>query len=244
MLHHAFINRPATNKILRQKYKTPENLIGMSYDTVRAAAALAAELQPVPDPVALMAHLSCANHIFRRWSCYLYDKSKRTDDELDATCYTRDTAKKDHLAMSIEYDLCSLAGVYRPSWSKDSLVRKLRTAYYGALVAECQIGARITTPFDPLEEVRAALENQGYYPSKKIAGDLLPDPPALPSNASSNDDDEDLAVEIGELLEESLAYDDADEVSDDDASSGDDERSEAGSISGDDSESDEDDCQE
>ena len=60
LVHHAFINRAATKKILLQKYKKPDNLVGLSYEIVRGAAVLAEELQPVPDPIALLAYLSCA----------------------------------------------------------------------------------------------------------------------------------------------------------------------------------------
>lgn len=79
------MNRPRTKKILAQKYTPAELSDNLPYDVVRAAAVLAGELQPVPDPIALLSHLSCANLIFRRWTVHLYDPSTSTDDELPRT---------------------------------------------------------------------------------------------------------------------------------------------------------------
>lgn len=76
----------------------------LSYNIVRATAVLAGELQPVPDPIALLAHINCANTIFRRWTIHNYDSTKRTDDELRATCYSESDVKGQKV-MSIEYDL-------------------------------------------------------------------------------------------------------------------------------------------
>mmetsp|Transcript_16202 Transcript_16202/g.34204 ORF Transcript_16202/g.34204 Transcript_16202/m.34204 type:complete len:130 (+) Transcript_16202:2645-3034(+) len=86
-------------------------------------------MQPLPDPVALMAHLSCANLIFRRWSVHMYNANIRTDDEIESTCYT---------SSGLEY------------------------------IAPM--------PFDIVKEVRDTLKNEGFYPSVKVSGEMLPVP--------------------------------------------------------------------
>ena len=117
LLHHAFINRPATKKVLMLMYKNAAELSdgSLSYDTVRAAAMLAGELLPVPDPIALMAHLSCANLILRRWGVQPYNTDHHTDKELRRTCYT-ERMVKGQTVMAIQYDLCGdLAKGFRSS---------------------------------------------------------------------------------------------------------------------------------
>ena len=108
LIHHAFIIRPLTKKILLTKYQQADLSNNLPYNVVRATAILAGELQPLPDPIALLAHLSCANLIFRRWTIHLYDKKKRTDDELEGTRYV-ESIVKGRTVMSIDYDLSDLA---------------------------------------------------------------------------------------------------------------------------------------
>ena len=87
------MNHPKTKKVLLNKYTQAELRNKLPYGTVRAAAILAREVQPLPDPVALLAFLSCANIIFRRWRVHLYNYQRRTDDELPTTCYTESEVK-------------------------------------------------------------------------------------------------------------------------------------------------------
>jgi len=112
-IHHAFINWPATKKILNDRY-TPDILRnGLPYKVVRAAAILAGELQPLSDPPALLAHLSCANFHFRRWTVHPYS-GKRADNELNNTSY-KESEVKGQKVMSIDYNLCEVAKGYRQS---------------------------------------------------------------------------------------------------------------------------------
>jgi len=174
LLHHAFINRPATKKILGSQYSQEAISNQLPYNTVRAAAILAGEIQPLPDPVALLAHISCANVIFRRWSVQVYKSIICTDDEISSTCYTESVAKGEK-KISVTYDLCDMANKYRPSWVDDTLLRNLRISCYGQLLP-ADIEQEILMPFDPLAEVKVALRNEGHYPTVRVSQDLLPTP--------------------------------------------------------------------
>ena len=202
LFHHAFINRPATKKILLKKYGEQNELRQkIPYDVVRAAAIIAGELQPVPDPVALLNHMSCAGLVFRRWTGHLYGGSKRTDDELEETCYTRSEVKGQQM-ISIDYNLCDVAKVYRPSYTHESLIRKLKHSKYGSLLPDAITEEAINAmPFNPIEEIKLALEHGGFYPSIKVSEELLPSP-TVKSSVSSDPTDEIDEEAHAELLED------------------------------------------
>jgi hypothetical protein len=186
LLHHAFINRPPTKKILLQKYKkdgkSKELQGGIGYHIVRAAAILAGEMQPIPDPISLLAHLSCANLIFRRWTMHPYNsRNRKIDQELEGSCYVENTVKG-RKEMSIQYDLCDLADEKRQtSMSGDGLLRKLTTSYYGNLLHDIPSDIDSPIPFSPINEINVTLECRGFYPPLKVLADSLP---ALPTATS------------------------------------------------------------
>ena len=184
LLHHAFLNRTATKKILETKYPANANH-HLSYNVVRAASILAKEIQPLPDPVALLAHISCANLIFRRWSTQVYKSSIKTDDEIGGSCYAERITKGER-KISVTYDLCDIAKSYRSSWTNSTLLTNLRVLCYGQLIQDIPQDVAILMPFNPLQEVKAALQNEGYYPTVRVTKDLLPTPPARASSTSDH----------------------------------------------------------
>jgi len=203
LLHHAFLNRTATKKILETKYPANSNS-HLSYNVVRAAAILAGEIQPIPDPVALLAHISCANLIFRRWSAQVYKSTICTDDEIGGSCYAERVTKGGR-KISVTYDLCDIAKSYRSSWSNSTLLTNLRVSCYGQLISDIPQDVTILMPFNPLQEVKAALQNEGYYPAVRVPKDLLPIPPTR-SSTTSNDNavvpDDAVEAVAGQLDEE------------------------------------------
>ncbi len=156
LLHHAFINRPAPNQILQKMYSVQELGDGLLYNIVRAAAIIAGKLHPLPDPTALLAHLSCANIIFRRWSVHLYSNRMRTDDELERTRYMESEVKGQRM-ISIRYDLCDVAESYR-TWTDEYLLKKLRLSCYGYLLPNARDQVMFSVPFNPIKEVKATLK--------------------------------------------------------------------------------------
>ena len=195
LLHHTFINRPATKKYLLKKYTSQQLSNKLSYNVVRAAAILAGEKHPLPDTISLMAHLSCANHICRRWCVHVYSNNNCTDAELGGTCY-KQSEVKGRTVISIEYNLRDLAKLYRTTWSRETLLRKLKQEYYGELLPNAQVGEGTPIPFHPYDEIILTLKHQGYYPSIKVQHDLLP--PVKRSATSQNNEGESSA----EILEE------------------------------------------
>ena len=171
LLHHAFINRSLTRAVLLSKYSLEDLSQGFAYNIVRAAAILAGEARPVPDPPAILAYVSCADLIFRRWSCILYDKNKKTDDELSRTCYAKSIVKG-RTVVSVDFTLRNI----RSSLSDSLLLSTLRTNYYGGLFSDSQLKLSNIMPFDPMKEVKASLQHEGFYPSIKISAELLPEP--------------------------------------------------------------------
>ena len=151
---------------MRRKTNLISLLVG-----VRAAAILARELQPLPDPVALIAHLSCANLILRRWFVHLY-AGISTDDELKASCY-RESIKKGRTIMFIEYDLCELAKERQSRLSGDNLMRELTTRYYGNLLPDAPMP--FTHIFEPIDVIKDTLKNGGICPRAKVLQYLLPE---------------------------------------------------------------------
>jgi hypothetical protein len=137
LIHHAFINRSKTRARLVTMHGEAGLSSGLSYNTVRGTAILAEELHPLPDPIALLAYLSCANLIFRRWTMHLYDPRQRTEDELGATCYTINENRGEK-NISIQYDLCYLTGRRMLSLSDASLIRELQQSCYGNLLPVIQ----------------------------------------------------------------------------------------------------------
>jgi len=223
LLHHTFINRSETRKLLLKKYK-PECLsAGLAFTTVRAASILAGEIHPVPDPISIMAHISCCSLIFRRWSVHVYSSLHRTDDELEATCYL-ESEVKGRTGMSVQYNLCNVAKVYKSSWTDESLLTKLKVSCYGFLLPSVEVGDGTPMPFNPFHEVKEALRNQGFYPSVKVLSELLP-PKSEPadSSATSGHVEETSTELLDELLEELV---------DTEVEESDEERSVAGSLSG------------
>ena len=98
--------------------------------------------------------------------------------------------------MSIEFNLCEMVERgHRQSLDENSLIRKLKQRYGNLLQGLRSIDAVL--PFKPLEEVKTALNNQGFYPSVKVmsgALPILPDTPIIVQNDeddSSDEDDED-----------------------------------------------------
>ena len=183
LIHHAFINRTATKKVLRKRYEAKDLSNGLSYNVVRASSILAGELQPVPDPPSLLAYLSCANLIFRRWTVNPYSNS-RTDDELKLTSYREDDVKGNKV-MSIDFDLCGMVEKgHRQSLNDRTLIAKMNQRYGALLQHNQQTGTAL--PFIPIVEVKTALNNQGFYPSLKVMGGDLPTPQPLPEPATHN----------------------------------------------------------
>ena len=132
-LHHAFINPPANKNILLKKYTAVDLIAELPCNVVRAAAILSGELQPLPNLTALMAYLSCANLIYRRWSVYLYDHTKRTNNELKHTCYTESKVKGQNV-ISVVYNLCTVVKKYCQSVGDIFLIKALRDRCYGSLL--------------------------------------------------------------------------------------------------------------
>lgn len=104
-----------------------------SFNTVRDVAILAEENHPLPDPIALMAHLSAANLIFRRWSVLLHNKINRTYNELGGTHYEVNEVKGQK-TVSISHNLCDVARGYRASWDESTLERMLKQSCYASLL--------------------------------------------------------------------------------------------------------------
>ena len=123
----------------------------------------------------------------------------------------------------------------RSSLSDSLLLSTLRTNYYGGLFSDSQLKLSNIMPFDPMEEVRASLQHQGFYPSIKVSAELLPEPKKLPAEgageSSTEEANEDLANDINEMLEESGDYEMADDESAAENDDTEDERSVAGSLS-------------
>ena len=193
LLNHAFINRPLTRKFLlmkdpstkQSKYTTADLSKGLPFDVVRAAAILAGELHPVPDPISLLSYLSCANIIFRRWTIKVYDSGISTNDELRTSCY-RQSEVRGQTEMSVDYDLSTFADTHRQqSLDVPSLARALRTSQYGNILpANMDVFDRVKLPFDPVEEIQMALSHRGYYPSITVSSASLPSLP-VPTTAPS-----------------------------------------------------------
>jgi len=173
LLHHAFINRSATKKILLNRY-TPEELSdSLPYDVVRASAILAGELHPLPDPVALLCHLSCANLLFRRWTVHLNSSTIQTDDELEASCYSIDEIKGEKV-VSIKYDLHDLLATTRNALNDESLLRCVKQSYYGYLLPTIDSCKNAPMPFNPFNEIKRTTAFHGFYPLVKVPKNLLP----------------------------------------------------------------------
>jgi hypothetical protein len=210
LLAHAFINRSRTKKFLSAKY-----------------AILAEELQPVPDPIALLAHLSCANLLFRRWTVHVYGRSTRTDDELGNTCY-REKQVKGRTVMYIDYNLREVVakGLRWSSLMDENLIRELKTRCYGSLLPKnIALGVDVAMPFSPLVAIKLALDNRGLYPVVKVPRELLPDLAAADMDESNDDDIEELVHGV---------HDDLVDSGDED-SGGDDEESIVGLLTDDES---------
>ena len=137
-----------TKKILLNKYSPKELGARLSYITVRAASILAGELQPIPDPIALIAYLSCSDILWRRWGVQVYDSNEQTDAKSVGTCYSMNEVKGQS-TMSIQYNPCDVENVHRQSWSKTTLTRKLRQSCYGNLLSEKDFEVNEAIPFDP-----------------------------------------------------------------------------------------------
>ena len=127
------------------KYKEPGQMSKLSFDTVQAVAILAEENHPLPDPIALMAHLSAANLIFRRWSVLLHNKKNRTNNELGGTRYEVNEVKG-RKTVSISHNLCDVARGYRASWDESTLERMLKQSCYASLLPYDASGVHM--PFD------------------------------------------------------------------------------------------------
>ena len=102
--------------------------------------------------------------------------------------------------ISVTYDLCDLAKTYRSTWTGNTLLTKLRLSCYGQLLPNIQQEVAILMPFNPLEEVKSALTNEGYYPTVRVSKDLLPTPP---TRASSSSDDAVVLDDAGEVAGQS-----------------------------------------
>ena len=180
LLHHAFINRPKTRKLLLQRYSSSELGVAIPYNVVRAVAALAGELQPVPDPISLLARLSCANFVLRQWTCFVYQENiipkPQSSDELKGTCYVM-TTSKGRRRINVDYALTDIASRRcRNKRTREQLRTLLRDRKYGALFDKKRLETNVTMPFNPLDEVDLALNADGLYPSMKVASNLLPQP--------------------------------------------------------------------
>jgi hypothetical protein len=214
LMHHVFINRPATKKILLKRYEPSELGDCIKYDVVRAAALLAGEMHPLPDPVALLLYLSCANLAFRRWGVHVYSKTIRTDDELKSTPYNI-TVEKGERVMSIQFDLCGVAPT-RNALDDRSLHTKLKQSCYGALLPTSESCELIPMPFNPFIETRNAIVGGcGYYPTVKVSAEHLP------QGVTQSDTTE----QATQLLEEHEVID-SDENNDDDGAEDDNDEDE------------------
>jgi hypothetical protein len=79
---------------------------------------------------------------------------------------------KGKTVVSIEYYLCHIAKL---RWQKWVGVKETADKF---------------SPFNPLEEVRAALTHQGFYPSVKVSAEQLPPPPKSTNNDEGGNDEE------------------------------------------------------
>ena len=109
--------------------------------------------------------------------------------------------------------------------SDKALVKQLRASQYGCLLPDARDDDEEddddfynddTLPFNLIEEVRKTLHNQGYYPSVKVSGELLPTPPDNDEGSGADPVDEE--------------SDDVDLIDSEDEGS-DEDRSVAGSLS-------------
>ena len=244
LLHHAFINRSATRKILLKTTTQKQLAQKLPYNIVRAAAKVAGEIQPVPDPVSLLAYIGCANVIFRRWSVHLYNSNLRTDDEFPRSSYKMNETQSRRF-ISIDYNLCDMAKNYRITLTDENLLRKLRLSCHGYLLPALYDMADTPTPFNPIEEVKLALGNKGYYPTVtvEVPREWLPKKPEPPQSATVSGEK---CPEVQNRKDNEEDVDQQDDTKDDDTDKDsddggrDDERSIAGSLSDDESDGDND----
>ena len=83
--------------------------------------------------------------------------------------------------VSIEYSLYNIGKKYREKIDDDEqIVSKVKDKCYGGLLPSADVGNSIVIPFNPIEEIRTALINGGYYPTIKVKAEMLPPPPPPP----------------------------------------------------------------
>ena len=210
LVKHALMNRTATRKVLLKRYTMDELSSGIRYNIIRAASIIAGETHPGPDPTALLAYISCGNLLFRRWSIILYNPKLRTDDEFGATCYKVEEVKGKKV-ITIDFNLREL-GKSRNALNDESLLRILKQSYYGNLLPSIQAATNNDMPFVPLDEVKKAINNEGFYPMVKVLkADLQREDVETGAEEADQPEDNDR-----ELDREDLDLDDEDGVGSDD----------------------------
>ena len=176
------INKKETRRLLSRKYSPSEMLAffpdKIPYDVIRAAAYLAGERVPVPDPIATLSHLSCSDYVLHLWLRRPYQSSIEPavgEDELVQTSYViPKKMTKGNTKCSVEYSLLSVAKRLARVGDNSEMTREiLESTRFGRIFSSYQFRGDSKWLFPPLDEVAKTVASKGLYPSPQVPADLV-----------------------------------------------------------------------
>jgi len=175
------VQRKNTRRLLGRIYSPSDTASffpsTVPYDVVRGASLLACEPALAPDPIAILARLSCCNFVLKQWMFSPYVDEivpALGKEELAQTAYDIPSKLGRGKECLVDYSLVSLAKKLKGAKGDVELVRSyLERNRYGSLFTREQLVGDEKWLFLPLEEVMKAIGENGLSPSVKVSSDLL-----------------------------------------------------------------------
>mmetsp|Transcript_29282 Transcript_29282/g.33629 ORF Transcript_29282/g.33629 Transcript_29282/m.33629 type:complete len:659 (+) Transcript_29282:2-1978(+) len=155
-----------------------------TYGIVRAAAILAGEEHQLPDPIALLSRIACANRVFQQMTVNVYQNVVTPQvghGELDNTPYIiPNDAELTNTSCSIDYGISSLQTtklkLYVKKYGFDENVQvQFKNNLYGSIIDIQQLEGKKPWMFDVADVIINTIMNNGITPTDRIKGaDIIP----------------------------------------------------------------------